>query len=79
MRKHGDKVEVSFNTQLPVNVCSKCHAEFILFYVSSNEVWEQIANGFGILHCPYCGEKAEHVYDVKREFNDMVGFNFFED
>ncbi|MBB6176397.1 DNA-directed RNA polymerase subunit RPC12/RpoP [Anoxybacillus tengchongensis] len=65
MRKHGDKVEVSFNIQLPVNVCSKCRAEFILFYVSSNEVWKQLANGFGILHCPYCGEKVEHVYDAK--------------
>ncbi|KIQ93367.1 hypothetical protein LH47_02526 [Anoxybacillus thermarum] len=43
MRKHGDKVEVSFNVQLPINVCSKCHVEFILLYVADhcNEIWEQ--------------------------------------
>ncbi|AXM88482.1 hypothetical protein B379_04310 [Anoxybacillus ayderensis G10] len=59
MRKHGDKVEVSFNVQLPINVCSKCHVEFVLLYVADhcNEIWEQVANGFGLLHCPYCGEK----------------------
>lgn len=58
MRKHGDKVEVGFSVQLPVNVCSKCHAEFILLYVNHfSEVWEQVANGSGLLYCPYCGEK----------------------
>ena len=59
MRKHGDKVEVGFGVQLPVNVCSKCHEGFILLYVNHfSEVWEQLAaNGSGLLYCPYCGKK----------------------
>ncbi len=59
MRKHGEKVEVSFNVRIPVNVCNKCREEFILLRVvdHSNEIWEQVANGLGLLHCPYCGEK----------------------
>ena len=61
MRKHGDNTEVLFGFNFPVNVCKnpECGQEFILLKVmDSGEVWEQIGNGMGKLHCPYCKEKV---------------------
>lgn len=54
-------VTVNFGVKLPVNVCknSNCGQEFILLKVRhDDDVWEQVGNGMGLLHCPYCAEKV---------------------
>ena len=59
MRKHGEQININFGVNLPVNVCKnpECMQEFIVLKVRDNgEVWEQVGNGMGLFHCPYCTE-----------------------
>lgn len=61
MREHGEKIEVNFGITMPVNVCKnpECMQDFIVLNVKENgDVWEQVGNGYGGLHCPYCTQKV---------------------